>query len=207
MLEEISNRLDDLVKVRAPTLFDKLKPALDLADRQLEGMCPALMGMSRKGFVGTLVAQVPRGTWLIVLANPRKVFTLYTQLPPPPNKLHELIDYCVEQAVEQIGHIPVPGELCYIMNLVINKHGGKPNTTSPALEQAICMQILGLLFASQTERHDLFDAVEQTIAGNVCPLHVGLVGKGSKKNTWCGVWPLGLGFAPYAEHVMDDLDQ
>jgi hypothetical protein len=49
MDREIIERLTEAIKIHAPHLADKLQPALDLANRQLESLCPAVMGMSRTG--------------------------------------------------------------------------------------------------------------------------------------------------------------
>src|SRR5215469_3738834 len=117
MNQEISVRLTKEVKTRAPGLFDKLQPALDLANRQLEWLCKAVMGMSRKGFVADLVAHVNRGTWLIVLANERKLFTMHFIVPPDaPFTRRQVVDDCCAAATEILGHVPTAEEIIHVID-------------------------------------------------------------------------------------------
>jgi hypothetical protein len=202
---EISFRLTEKVKAEAPTMFDRLQPALDLANQQLEAICPAVMAMTKKGFFGDLVVTVKQGTWLILLANSKKVFLMSFMPPPAPYTRAQIIEDFVQGAIEQLGHVPTPAETLFVMDDVINRQGCKPLGTMPNLDEQIALQILGVLFASHPDRAGLIAQVEECAANNVCPLHVGLVGKGKKAKTKCGVWPLGINFATYLEYV-DKLD-
>lgn len=199
---EISDRLEEAVRERV-AFADRLKPALALACRQLEGLCPAVMGATRRGVVATLATPLPRGTWLIVLANARKVLTFHMLAPPAGLTRLEVIDHYATGVAEAWGQAPSPSDVLTTIRLACDKHGGPPGKPSPDVDQRVGLQILGLLFgaASPQERADLVNGVETVIAANVCPLHVGLIGKGSLPGTTCGVWPLGLPFAPYVDSL------
>lgn len=203
MDREISERLTEALKTRAVGLAGKLQPTLDLANRQLEWMCPAFMGMGRSGFVAGLAVTVKRGAWVIVLANQEKVFTLQILEPPEGLSRGAFLDHCVDGVGERLGRRLTAEELLFVINDTVTQHGGPPAGETPAVGQIVCMQILGLLFAPmpREERAEMAAEIDQLIAANICPLHVGLVGPGAKKETLCGVWPLGLPFAPYLDHL------
>lgn len=198
---EISERLKERLYAQVP-FADNLKPALELACRQLELICPAVMGVNEKGFVGTLATLVPRGTWLMVLASPRKVFTIQMRSPPDSMTRARIIDDCVTEATALLGP-PSPTEILLAVEFMVDKYGGKPGETTPPLERDVMVKFLGVLFGGTgpRDRADILEGVEHAIASSVCPLHVGLVGKGSTKGTSSGVWPLGLPFAPYADSL------
>ena len=199
---EISERLEEALKARV-AFADNLKPALELACQQLESMCPAVMGVNAKGFVGTLATPVPRGAWLIVLADRRKVFTIQMLTPPDGVTRGQIINDCVAEARAILGHAPSPTDVLHTIELAVDKHGGKPGKKTPTVAQQVAMRILGLLFGAcpPDELAGLVEGVEKAIAADICPLHVGLVGTGSTAGTSSGVWPLGLPFAPYVDSL------
>ncbi|HVI65478.1 MAG TPA: hypothetical protein VM910_23285 [Bradyrhizobium sp.] len=204
MTREISARLTEQVNELAPYFTNKLRPALKLANHQLEYLCPAMMATSRKGLIAELVAHVPRYTWLIVLANPRKLFTLRIYIPPEaPFTRRQYLDDCVAGAVEAYGHVPTANDIVHGIDLIIEQHGGRPEAKTPQLSQDACANIVGFLFAPipHPGRGEIIEIVDKMIAENVCPLHVGLIGRGTRPNTKCGVWPIGLPFALYVEHI------
>lgn len=201
MLDEITDRLTAEVKARV-AFATNLAPALKLACHQLELLCPAVMGATRAGVVATLATTVRPGTWLIVLANPRKVMTIHFRAPPEGVTRLEVIADCVAHMKERLGRHD--SDCLRVIEFMADKYGSKPGTRSPSADEQTVMRSLGVLFGAytSTERNALVAAVEEAIEGDVCPLHVGLTGKGTAKGSLCGVWPLGLPFAPYAESLV-----
>lgn len=206
MLEDITTRLERALNASC-SFANNLKPALDLASQQLELLTPAVMGASRKGIVATIATTVPIGTWLIVLANRRKVFTAHIQPPPPPYSRLDAVEQCVayaEDVAAQAGMgVPNQADILRVIDTVVSQHGGQPGAKTPQLDQHVIMRIFGLLFSAHTkpQRAELVEGVEQAIAANLCPVHVGLLGRGTNKGTSAGIWPLGLPLAPYLDTV------
>jgi hypothetical protein len=201
---EVSTRLTGALEEYAPKLAGKLRPALNLANHQVEWMCPAFMGAGRAGLVAGLAVTVKRGTWVIVLANPRKVLTIQLLQPPMGLSRAALLEHCVEGALEMLGgHPPAREGLVFLINEAVKQHGGPPGKESRSVAEGVCMQIIGALFShlSGEDRAELMSMVDDWIAADVCPLFVGLVGKGSNQDTSAGVWPLILPFARYIEHL------
>lgn len=202
MDREITDRLADELKAQV-SFADNLKPALNLASRQLEFLCPAVMGMTDKGLVATRATTLPRGTWLIVLANARKVMTIYMTAPPDGVTRFEVLEHCVEAATEALGQPPSQRDVLATIGFAVDQNGGQPGKRSPEVDQGVAARILGLLFGAVSfeDRAKLVKGVDALIAADVCPLHVGLIGKGSTKGTTSGVWPLALPFARYVDSL------
>jgi hypothetical protein len=198
---EISGRLKTALNGHAFTFADRLKPALRLASEQLEWLSPAVMGNTDRGFVSSLATYVPRGTWLIVLANPRKVLTIHAWKPPEGSRL-DLLDDCVSYARKTFQE-PKQEEVLALTNTIITKFGGKPGKPNRAMQPGMIAALVGLL-CSQQDIEQLANGIETAVSYNVCPLHVGLIGNGAIKSTICGVWPLVLPFVPYVDGLFPE---
>lgn len=200
MWTEISGRLEDAVKAQVP-FADRLKPALALACKQLELLSPGIMGATSKGFVAGLATPQPVGTCLIVLASPRKVLTMHILAPAKPHTRLEIFENCRSGVLEVLGRPLTEGDVVKTIELAVDEYGGKPGQAGNSPIPEVLLQIVGVLF-SQSPLPRLMAAVEETIAENVCPLFVGLIGEGTKKDTVCGAWPLFMPFVPYVDALL-----
>lgn len=201
MLDEITPRLTQELRQRV-AFADNLKPALNLACRQLELLSPAVMGHGKDGMVASLATHCPKGAWLMVLANQRKVLTIHSLATPECSFLTGL-ENCVRMA-QASADVATTGEgVLHLINALVNKFGGKPGAKTPRLEGDRLAPMLGALFApcSPEERADIVKGVETLADAGICPLHVGLVGRGTNKGTMSGVWPLGMPFVPYIDSL------
>lgn len=202
--DDAHDRLMGLMTERDIAFRGKLERSSKMAGQQLEFLKPAYLAPG--GYMGS-VAQVSRGTILVVLADPRRVFTVYIQRPPvtEPN-LIEILDIAVSELMEIVPESSDPGYTLHVIKNVLETHGGKPGKKkSKSPDQQVILQILGLLFASMpTEsRHQLLYELIK-VSNEVCPAMVGLIGPGTIDPTkMCGVWPLLLPLAPYVEAIDD----
>lgn len=203
---EISERLTEALASHNLPYIDNLKPALALACTTLEAACPAVMGMTPQGFIGTLATTIPAGTWQILLANQTKVFTIELRFPKDhPFTWKQFLTEAVANTRAEFSAPLADIDVMLAVNLLIKKHGLRKNQKGKHIHPVALLRSVGLLFAAHTQDQiaNVALGVTEAIAHNVCPLHVGLVGKASngKPGAISGAWPIGLPFAPYADSL------
>ena len=183
----------------------QLDPAVKLAGAQLELLKPAVLSPQSDGrmYIGP-AAHVPRGCVVIVLADRKRVATLYLMAC---EERIAIIEDAVTQVRERVGDTPVDLNGAMIAaNAFLQRYGGKPGGTTPAAPVASTAGMVGILFAvfSDEQRRMVLASIERVAAENVCPVLVGLFGKGSSDHpdSHSGAWPILLPLAPYMSQVV-----
>jgi hypothetical protein len=204
MLDGITDRLTDLVTRSAtPKMKAQVQPALRLACRQLELLNPGVIGATpQHRMVSTLAAGVPRRTWLVLLANRSKIFTIHVK-QPPDQSAPDLVGGICDAVAETFKGLPEGPEIIRLIEFAVKRHGAPPGKSGPVVAPAIIMQILGALFGGlpADARTELLGVIDQSIADDICPVFVGLVGKGSSPQTMSGLWPAYLMLGPYVDSL------
>ena len=195
-------RLWDLLELRGISCRDQLKKSTDSAGTVLEWFTPYAMGRSKQQgarlYAGPAVT-APPGTVLIVLAHEEKVFTVWLR---SPGALADAVDEAVKyfKALME-AEIDLGLTLVAIEDL-IKRHGRIPDKKSGIeLSQEHNTRIIGMLFATMSDRAGVFEMLEMVMAANACPAMVGLIGKGV--TGLCGAWPLVLPLGPYVDAVIE----
>jgi hypothetical protein len=212
---EIEHRFTDDESDRLKRLLDlqdvKCRPfvttALATAARQLEIIKPFVLVAG--GYMGP-VAQIARGTFVIVLANNTRCLTLQVTRPFVGTRL-ELVEELVDKLLgEWDGETPWSSltTIQYI-RLAIDKYGALPgkDRVRGAIDMSGTLKLIGALFApySPELRREIFSWLESLSDKDICPVLVGLIGRDKEKH-YCGCWPLSEPLAPYIEAV-DTVDR
>jgi hypothetical protein len=203
------DRIWRLLEINNVGYRDQLKQSVDTAGAQLELAKPSLFDRAKDGsFYAGPVVMAPPGTAYIVLAHHDKVFIVHLRAAPGhtfTECITQLVDYAKKIAGDEIDEWSA-GAMCPVMVKVIEKYGHTPGLGNAVeLESDHNNRIIGslLLPIPEAARAEMFDAFEQIIAMGVCPVWVGLIGKGTVEGL-CMAWPLPIALAPYARTVIED---
>jgi hypothetical protein len=202
--DDAGDRLKLLLAARQLSFAPRLTRAAELAGQQLELLKPSVAMIGDRGeFIAGPVAAVRRGTILIVLANARRVFTIHITRPAE-GTLADIFDDLVDRILAEFAPDPwTPSNTVVAIKTTVEVHGAAPGRENPKgpVSPIITAQIVGTLFAAtnQTERHDLAAQLEACVDNDVCPAMIGVIGRGTKPGSTCGVWPLLLPLSRYLE--------
>jgi hypothetical protein len=180
----------------------RLEPAAKLAGSQLELLKPGLMGTGGDGrlYIGP-AANVPRGAFVVVLANERKVATI--TVPANPDRMAAFDE--IAEYIDGIGTPTDEDRLIAIQDFV-RTFGGAPGKQTPAVPQKACQITMGVLFGGPMGREVLVGLDACSNERTVCPVAVGLAGRGlsGKAKSRSGIWPLQMLLAPHVDAIMDE---
>jgi len=174
----------------------QLRQAAKMAGRQLELLKPAVMGQSaiepNRMYIGP-AAQVPNGFTLVVLANAKKVVTVYVKL--------------TENAAADFGDSPArPSEYLVALDEVIRKFGAQPGQRAPDVPQDTVARVLDMLFAvlPPEQRQKVLQAAVAIAADGICLALVFLIGPASSgtRGLFSLAWPVCIPLAPYIDRCL-----
>jgi hypothetical protein len=200
---DATDRLAALMEVQNVSTRDRLKQSTASAAAQLEWFKPEAMGDGKRGglYAGPVIMAKP-GTAIIVLAHHKRVFAI--SLLPAVGTIGDAVEAAVGYVEIAMGSEAVePRQTLLSVEEMIRQHGHLPGKRGPELTDEHNMRLVGILFAAipATGRAGIVRMLDKAIAEGVCPAMIGLIGKGSEQG-FCGVWPLLLPLAPYADAVL-----
>jgi hypothetical protein len=181
-----------------------LQKSADTAGQQLELIKPGVIGSGKHSrlYAGSAVMVSP-GTVLIVLAHHSKILTIW--LSPGESTLTEGVEETVRyvNGMADEKELPSGSQALFLVESLVKKYGHALGKRGVELEHEHNARIIGMLFAAMPvgARAHILKGLEMSIVEGVCPVMVGLLGRGTKKGL-SGVWPLLLPLAPYAEAVL-----
>jgi len=153
----------------------------------------------------------PPGTVIIVLAHRKKAFMIHIRPASSKHSFTECITEAIDYVKECMGDDAkkcTPNNLSGAIEDLIKKYGRRPSSDNkaPELNNEHNIRIIGLLFAAIPEdrRVEMTEKFEKIIAAGVCPVFIGLIGKGNAEGSLSMVWPLALALAPYADTVIKE---
>lgn len=185
----------------------QLDRAARLAGRQLELLKPAVFLMGPTPYIGP-AAQVPRGAVLVLLADSKRVCTIY--MKPTGTVAAAVKELCDRLDAHDDFPEPIlmakvdPAKIVALARWISEDYGGVPGAKTPDIEPELVMAILGLLFSACGKNLEgLVTLLDAMVSGDVCPALVHLTGPASSgiDGKFCGVWPVTIGLAPYFDAV------
>jgi hypothetical protein len=178
-----------------------LKAAINTAGGHLEWLKPAILGAGRGGIVSSMAANVAFGAIVILFADRRRVFELHLTAAGQTE-----VPRAIAWARDVVPNARDPGNTLHAIRVALDCHGRPVGTPAPGdFDAAVGLQILGMVLAPAADAQvsDSFDRMNRVIAEGVCPAMVGLIGPATsaKRGNFCGVFPLMVPIARYAELV------
>lgn len=188
----------------------QLFPAAKLAGQQLEWMTPAVMGMGPQNLYAGPAVTLPIGGTIFLIADRKRVVTM--QIIFDSDSIRACLDGMVKHAQELVDNKPTnwTGLIHALMIELLDRAGGKPTKDTPDPGPAGYNLLVGIVAGlPEATRHSLAGFLEESIAQNLCPSVVGLLGPASsgKPNMYSMVFPLWLPLAPYLDAVWPPNDR
>jgi hypothetical protein len=178
----------------------RLEPAAKLAGRALELLRPHVAAMTKKGFFASPCAHVPLGCILILLANAKKVVTIY--LMDRDDRM-EVLGRGDAEAASLTNE-----ELLYMSDYFVKKYGALPGKKGPICSEDVITNLVCGLFRGDGGRETFSGLDTYGRQKRICPAAVGLIGRGlsGAAGSYSGVWPLLMPLAPYQGVIEEMMD-
>jgi hypothetical protein len=201
---------DRIKALLGPTeLWSQLEPAARLAGQQLELSKPGIMVPTPKGLWAGMMANVPLGQMLFVLADRQRVATFYCGLPAGVTALAAIDQMIVE--AQEVG-APELGEeraTAAVISVILEHAGAKPGETCPNIGGAAAPMFGALFSGIPVEvRVNLAGGIDQCTKAALCPVILGLIGPASsgQPDFYSILFPMLLPLAPYLEWILHSAD-
>jgi hypothetical protein len=155
---------------------DQLAGAIEMAGAQLELARPGLLYVGQTGVVADTVANIRRGSVLIVLADADRVLTISMAPPPRGRTRQDIFDAAVRLAKSQRPGPWHPADAIAMLPHLLETYGGPPTEwCSRRIDPLRLTQIIGWLLApiADDERRGLARRLTLAAQEHVCPAVVG----------------------------------
>lgn len=195
----------DLLLGALPTreMRDRLAPAARLAGERLELVRPALLGMAPDGLHCGMVADVPTGGIVIMIADAERSAAMTVMTRASAVSTMQMWADCVIAAEHhRPSGITWRENLASMFSSILDHFGQRPGETQRP-NREVNMLLLGGLFGVFSRRHlaRLSADVDGYRESGRCPALVGLIGPATSgtPGLFCIGWPILLSLGQYAE--------
>jgi hypothetical protein len=205
--QDAGDRLTGLIASLATAR--QLEPSARTAGQMLERLTPGLCAAGPCGAAAIEAANTREGAFLVVLADAKRaglVGCVPASRHATPKAIEQMIQAADEDGAPSCGWTRAAVD---IINTTLDHYGARPGDNMPDLGDR-GPYVLGAMFAMvpSEPRTRLAKAIDVLREHSICPAVVGLIGPASsgRDGLYPVAWPLLLPVAPYAEHVLRNVE-
>ena len=132
-------------------------------------MKPDVLATGKRGPVGGVFANVPRGCIVIVLATPSAVSTIY--VPQQPDRAASIEGMARDTREYPALPLPLPCLALAGIGSFVDDYGGQPGKETTPVETQTIANMIGVLFGSLSPDtcRAVIDEAERCAAADICP--------------------------------------